>query len=279
MFRTAVALATLLLLPSTSFATWSVIAVDRSTGRVVIASATCVDRDDEFLKGVQAVVVPGKGVAACQAAVDQTHQNQMLVFRELQKGTDPKQIIELLSEDPAFQSRQFGILDLQGRRAGHSGLTNGYVSQDVQGQVPGTEIFYSIQGNILRPGQVVPNAVQAFIASGGAITDRVMAAMEAADGSGGDSRCTCPPWPSDGSKPPIPCDGKTAHVAYILMAEKGDTSGDSHNNGRYAMYLTTAQPAPDHGPHAIKAGENLNPVKTLRVRYDAWRKAQPASFK
>ena len=279
MFRTAVALATLLLLPSTSFATWSVIAVDRSTGRVVIASATCVDRDDEFLKGVQAVVVPGKGVAACQAAVDQTHQNQMLVFRELQKGTDPKQIIELLSEDPAFQSRQFGILDLQGGRAGHSGLTNGYVSQDVQGQVPGTEIFYSIQGNILRPGQVVPNAVQAFIASGGAITDRVMAAMEAADGSGGDSRCTCPPWPSDGSKPPIPCDGKTAHVAYILMAEKGDTSGDSHNNGRYAMYLTTAQPAPDHGPHAIKPGENLNPVKTLRVRYDAWRKAQPASFK
>ena len=49
-----------------AFATWSVIAVDRSTGRVVIASATCVNNDDEFLKGVQAVVVPGKGVAACQ---------------------------------------------------------------------------------------------------------------------------------------------------------------------------------------------------------------------
>jgi hypothetical protein len=279
MRRIVLALASLLLLPSAASATWSVIAVDRSTGRVVIASATCVDRDDEFLKGVQAVVVPGKGVAACQAAVDQTHQNQMLVFQELQKGTDPKQIIELLSQDPAFQSRQFGILDLQGRRAGHSGLTNGYVSQDMQGQVPGTEIFYSIQGNILRPGQVVPNAVQAFVAAGGAITDRVMAAMEAADGSGGDSRCTCPPWPTDGSKPPIPCDGRTAHVAYILMAEKGDTSGDSHNNGKYAMYLTTSQPAADHGPHAIKPGENLNPVKTLRMRYDAWRKTQPASFK
>jgi hypothetical protein len=279
MRRTVLALALLLVLPSTASATWSVIAVDRSTGRVVIASATCVDRDDEFLKGVQAVVVPGKGVAACQAAVDQTHQNQMLVFQELQKGTDPKQIIELLSQDPAFQSRQFGILDLQGRRAGHSGLTNGYVSQDVQGQVPGTEIFYSIQGNILRPGQVVPNAVQAFVAAGGAITDRVMAAMEAADGSGGDSRCTCPPWPADGSKPPIPCDGRTAHVSYILMAEKGDTSGDSHNNGKYAMYLTTSQPAADHGPHAIKTGENLNPVKTLRIRYDAWRRTQPPSFK
>src|SRR6185295_13812302 len=169
MRRTVLALASLLTLPAPAFATWSVIAVDRSTGRVVIASATCVDRDDEFLKGVQAVVVPGKGVAACQAAVDPTHENQMLVYRELQKGTSPKEIIELLSSDPAFQSRQFGILDLQGRRAGHSGLTNGYVSQDLQGQVPGTEIFYSIQGNILRPGLVVPNAVQAFVSTSGAI--------------------------------------------------------------------------------------------------------------
>jgi uncharacterized protein DUF1028 len=269
----------LLTLPSKAFATWSVIAVDRATSRVVIASATCVDRDDQFLMGVQAVVVPGKGVAACQAGVDNTHQNQMLVFKELEKGTDPKQIIELLSTDPAFQSRQFGILDLQGRRAGHSGLTNGYVSQDMQGQVPGTEIFYSIQGNILRPGTVVPNAVQAFLNTKGAITDRVMAAMEAADGSGGDSRCSCPPWPSDGSKPAIPCDGKTAHVAYILMAEKGDTNGDSHNNGKYTTYITVSQPAPDHGPNVIKPGENLNPVKTLRMRYDAWRKTQPASFK
>src|SRR3982074_53374 len=90
----------LLALPSTAFATWSVVAVDRSTGRIVIASATCVDRDDQFLPGVQAVVVPGKGVAACQASVDGTHTNQMLVFNELQKGTDPKTIVELLSADP-----------------------------------------------------------------------------------------------------------------------------------------------------------------------------------
>src|SRR5258705_4207386 len=245
MKKLIVCLGLLLALPSRTFATWSVIAVDRSTSRVVIASATCVDRDDQFLMGVQAVVVPGKGVAACQAGVDNTHQNQMLVFQELQKGTDPKQIIELLSKDPAFQSRQFGILDLQGRSAGHSGLTNGYVSQDIQGQVPGTQIFYSIQGNILRPGLVVPNAVQAFIKTQGTITDRVMAAMEAADGSGGDSRCLCPAWPSDGSAPLIPCDNKTAHVAYILAADPNDTNGDSHNNGKYAVYLTTSQPGPD----------------------------------
>ena len=279
MRRTILFVVCLLTLPSAAFATWSVIAIDRTTGRVVIASATCVDRDDQFLMGVQAVVVPGKGVAACQAAVDGTHQNQMVVFKELQKGTDPNAIIELLSQDPAYQSRQFGILDLQGRMAGHSGLGNGYVSQDMQGQVPGTEIFYSIQGNILRPGRVVPNAVQAFLNTQGSLTDRVMAAMEAADGSGGDSRCTCPPWPTDGSKPRIPCEEKTAHVAYILMAEPKDTNGDSHNNGKYTMYLTVSQPGADKGPNQIKEGETLNPVKTLRLRYDAWRKQQPTSLR
>ena len=276
MKRALFALFALLTLPASAFATWSVIAVDRATGRVVIASATCVDRDDQFLMGVQAVIVPGKGVAACQAAVDGTHQNQMVVFQELQKGTDPKRIIEMLSADPAFQSRQFGILDLQGRSAGHSGLTNGYVSQDIQGQVPGTEIFYSIQGNILRAGLVVPNAVQAFIKTQGTITDRVMAAMEAADGSGGDSRCVCPAWPSDGTAPMIPCDNRTSHIAYILASDAKDSNGDSHNNGKYSVYLTTSQPGPDKGPYQIKAGENLNLVKTLRLRYDAWKKTQHA---
>ena len=268
-----------LFIPGTASATWSIVAVDKATKRVVIASATCVNNNDEFLKGVQAVIVPGKGVAACQASVDGSKANQMLVFKELEKGTDPSTIIEMLSVDPAFQSRQFGIVDLDGRFAGHSGLTNGYVSQDVQGRVPGTEIYFSIQGNILRPGEVVPNAVKAFLETKGALTDRVMAAMDAADAAGGDSRCTCPPPPADGSAAANPCDGKTSHVAYILMSEATDTSGTSHNDGKYAMYISVAQPGDNRGPGAIKPGENLNPVKTLRVRYDAWRKLQPGNYK
>jgi hypothetical protein len=265
-----------------AFATWSVIAVDRSTGRVVIASAACTGRADDFLKDVQAVVVPGKGVAACQAGVDgATHQNQTLVFDELKRGTDPNKIIELLAQDPGFQGRQFAILDLQGRMAGHSGLGNGFVTQDIQGQVPGTEIFYSVQGNILRSGNVVPAGVKAFIETKGGITDRVMAAMEAADLAGGDSRCTC--TTGGGTQPPanpaIACSLRTSTVAYILAADPNDTDGpldksNLHNNGKYAMYITVSQP--HHGPtFNIKPGENLNPVTTLRMRYDAWIKAHP----
>ncbi len=62
------------------------------------------------------------------------------------------------------------------------------------------------------------------------------------------------------------------------MAERGDASGDSHNNGTYALYLTVAQPSAG-GPNAIREGEDLNPVKTLRQRYDAWRRTQPASYR
>jgi len=270
--------AVLLVLEMSAFATWSVVAVDRSTGRVVISSSTCTGSTDDFLKDVQAVVVPGKGVAACQAGVDSaTHQNQTLVFEELQRGTDPARIIELLSQDPGFQGRQYGIVDLQGRMAGHSGMTNGFVTQDLHGQVPGTEIFYSIQGNILRSGAVVPSAVKAFIGAHGGITDRVMAAMEAADAAGGDSRCTCqtPPVPAESAS--VPCTLRTSLVAYILAADPKDINGpvnqpNLHNNGTYAMYITVSQP--NHGPaFNIKSGEDLDPVKTLRVRYDAWLKA------
>jgi Family of unknown function (DUF1028) len=267
-----------LLLQISAFATWSVLAVDRRTGRVVSASATCVNGDDNLLMSAAAVIVPGKGVAACQAAADSTKANQMLVFHELQKGTDPKVIIEMLAKDPMFQSRQFGIVDLEGRFAGHSGLNNGFVSQHMGGQVPGTEIFYSIQANTMRNNNVIPNAVKAFMANTGAITDRVMAAMEAADASGGDARCTCdrPPVPEENQS--IPCDGRTTLIAYILMAEKTDTNGNSHNNGKYSMFINVSQPQDNH-PSGIQPGENLNPVKTLRMRYDVWRRKQPANFK
>jgi hypothetical protein len=139
--------------------------------------------------------------------------------------------------------------------------------------VPGTEIFYSIQGNILRPGDVVPSGVKAFVESSGGITDRVMAAMEAADAAGGDGRCTCEVPAVPAERAAIKCDGRTALVAYILAADPGDADGpigalNAHNNGKYAMYVTLSQPS-------IKANENLNPVKTLRMRYDAWLKANP----
>ena len=273
-FRTIPFCALFLLVANTASATWSVIALDRSTGTVVIASATCVAQRSfagfpaTGLKDVQAIVVPGKGVAAAQAAVDNTRANQKLIYGEILKGTPPVEILAKLKEDPRIASRQFGIVDMEGRMAGWSGEKNGPVSLDRQGQVEGTQIFYSIQGNILASEAVVVEAMQAFDAAKGELTDRVMAAMEVADARGGDSRCSC----ERGPKIDAPCTTKTAHVAYILQALKGDRPGETYNDGQYAMYISVTD-------QDITPKEDANPVKTLRMRYDAWKTSRPGAPK
>jgi uncharacterized Ntn-hydrolase superfamily protein len=263
---------------STAFATWSVIALDARTGQVIIASATCV-RQAGFpkrepngardLMDVQAVIVPGVGVAACQAGVDNTRENQMLVYNELKKGTPPAAILEMLKKDPNIERRQFGILAMprgetitaRTNRAGFNGSGNSRSSLFFGGQV-GPDIFYQVQGNTLLGDQVMHMAALAFTRATGTLADRVMAAMEAADANGGDHRCNC------GSNPLefVPCDNKTAHVAYITIAEKDDQVGVTHNDGKYYAYISVTD-------DNIKPGESGNPVKTLRMRYDAWVKS------
>jgi len=266
MKKATLLLVLLLAVHSQALATWSVIAVDRKTGQVVIASATCVPQQAfagfpaKGLKDVQAIIIPGIGVAAAQANVDRTRAIQKLIADELNRGTDPARIIDMLkAQDPNHSSRQYGIVDLKGRVAGYSGATNLNQSLDRQGQVAGTEIYFSIQGNILAGDDVVESAVSAFKSAKGTIADRVMAAMEAADSRGGDKRCNCDTKPD----PPAPCDKKTAHVAYLVVANKDDKMGVGLNDGTYYLEIQVTD-------QDIKAEENDNPVKTLRMRYNNW---------
>jgi uncharacterized Ntn-hydrolase superfamily protein len=264
-----------------AFATWSVIAVDAKTGQVIIASATCV-RQQGFperkpngardLMEVQAVIVPGIGVAACQAGVDNTRENQMLVYAEIKKGTPPAQILELLQKheaarrpEPQMERRQFGIVSIpnggtitaQNNRAGFNGSGNSRSSLYFGGVVG--DFYYQVQGNTLLGDQVVYQAALAFSRAKGTLADHVMAAMEAADVNGGDHRCNC----GNNAAPNFPCDNKTAHVAYIAIANKDDHAGVTHNDGQYYAYIAVAD-------NDLKKGESANPVKTLRLRYNAW---------
>ena len=256
------------LLPTSLSATWSIIAVDTRTGVVVIASATCVSaeglRSRGGLMSIQAIIVPGIGVSAAQAGVDGTRANQTLIFEEMQKGTDPDEILRLLSADERFQSRQFGIVDLQGRMAGFSGERNGYASLAIQSEVRSEGIYFAVQGNILESDDVVLDAVDAFLEDEGTVVDRVMAAMEAADGAGGDSRCSCRTQPVPETE--ARCRHRTAHVAYIAAATREDAVPAGHSNGEYSLFIDVDDENTE--PH-----ENASPVATLRTRYDAWRES------
>ncbi len=254
------------LLPTSLSATWSIIAVDTRSGLVVISSATCVSaaslRGRGGLMSIQAIVVPGIGVAAAQAGVDGTRANQTLIFEQIKNGTDPDAILRMLSEDPSFQRRQFGIVDLQGRMVGFSGEQNGYSALAVQSEVRGEGIFFAIQGNILESDAVVLDAVDAFLAAEGTVVDRVMAAMEAADRAGGDSRCNCRTEPTPETD--IRCGHRTAHVAYIAAAKADDPMGEAHSSGEYSLFI-------DVDDENTQADESSNPVATLRMRFDAWK--------
>jgi uncharacterized Ntn-hydrolase superfamily protein len=247
-------------------ATWSIIAVDTRTGLVVIASATCVSaeglRSRGGLKSIQAVIVPGVGVAAAQAGVDGTRANQTLIFEQMRAGADPDEILRMLSTDERFQSRQFGFVDLQGRMGGFSGENNGYASLAVQSEVRGEGIYFAVQGNILESRDVVLDAVGAFVSEEGSVVDRVMAGMEAADLAGGDSRCSCrtDPVPETDAR----CTHRTAHVAYIAAAKPEDPVGEGHSDGAYSLFI-------DVDDENTLASESANPVETLRMRFDAWK--------
>jgi len=274
MRRALIALAlSLVMMPAPVAATWSIIAIDRNTGRMVISSATCAATAPNQLKLLQAIVIPGVAIAAAQAGVDRTHENQKLIYRELQNGTAPSEIIRMLQADPRIESRQFGIIDMQGRTAGHSGERNGDVARDIQGESD-DGILWSVQGNIIATEEALTAAAIIMQHGPADIIDRVMLAMEVADARGGDVRCTCDREPLPEA---APCNGKTAHVSYLLAADPDDGLGDfaidhpenmeaPYNDGDYYLYLMVV-------PTNTTAEEDANPVRTLRMRYDAWKEA------
>lgn len=252
--------------PAPASATWSILAIDARTGRIVIGSATCVAQRTiegfpaRSLMDIQAIVVPGVGAAAAQAALDHSRADQALIYGELRRGTAPQRILELLEEDPLLESRQFGILDRRGRTAAYSGPSNGRETAAAGGRVPDTDVYYQVQGNLLRSPDVVAAAVRALMAQPGTLEDRVMAAMEAADAAGGDRRCTCRTEP----RTLAPCRARHAQVAYLLAVDADDRPGSSFNDGRYALYI-------DVNDDNIRPEEDANPVVTLRMRYDEWK--------
>jgi hypothetical protein len=54
-------------------------------------------------------------------------------------------------------------------------------------------------------------------------------------------------------------------VAYLLRAEAGDKAGPEYQTGEYSLFI-------DVTDQNILPSEDANPVKTLRMRYDAAKK-------
>ncbi|MBL8768527.1 MAG: DUF1028 domain-containing protein, partial [Planctomycetes bacterium] len=251
-------------LSAPSYATWSIILVNPSTGEVAVGGATCLQQLG--LKKLLAAVKVGVGAGVTQALLDDG-SNRTLIGAELAKGTPPAQILALIqAADAGFQKRQIGIVDMTGAKVTFSGNQNLAWAGGVTGVVG--DIHYAIQGNILTGAPVVALAEAALVNTPGDVAEKLMAAMEAARSMGGDGRCSCSNQNPTGCGSPPPSFTKSAHIGFMVVSRIGDVDGTCTNgggcaNGEYYLDLN------------VKGTDGMandpDPVLQLAGLFAAWR--------
>lgn len=214
-------------LVSAASGTWSIVIIDTRTGEVALGSATCLTGFD--LQANTPVMLVGVGGATAQSSVDTNGWNRTYIRDRFLDGWSPAQILTGLSTfDNGHQSRQYGIADVLGRAVTFSGTGAGNWKGGQTGTVG--DLVYAVQGNVLAGDPVVSLAVDAIVNTPGDVAEKLMAAMEAARSMGGDGRCSCSQSAPDSCGSPPPDFTKAAHIAYMLIARRGDVDG---SNGNY----------------------------------------------
>lgn len=252
----------LALLMQQAHATWSVVVVNKKTGEVCSATATCILGTG--LENLVPVVVVGKGAGASQGYVWSDARNRKLMFSGFKNGILPDRILDAIAySDSGIDWRGFGIVSLDGPPASFIGAQLGAGKHALTGETD--ELAYAIQGSGLAGPRVVLAAEQALLETEGDLSMKVMMAMEAARRMGGDGRCSCDPISANSCGSPPPSFEKSAHQAVMVLARPGDKNGvcngtDGCVNGEY--YL------------AIKSGGfwfDVDPVLDLQDQYARWR--------
>ena len=257
-----IALLLVLVMASSAWATWSIVIADSNTKEVAVGTVTCLNNYD--LLAIVPVVVVGKGAGACQASGDFDGLRRPIIFQQLQLGTSPEQILQMLANIAGHQSRQYGIADTQARMITFTGTQCLQWAGGVVGQ-QGTMV-YAIQGNILAGSCVVPAIEQAILNTAGDIPAKLMAGMQAARQKGGDGRCSCSPSNPTHCGCPPPGFTKSGHIGGMVVARVGDTDDPVCNasgcaDGDYFMRLNVA----------FQPTGNPDPVIQLQGLFDTWR--------
>lgn len=160
-----------------AFGTFSVVGADPKTGDVGVAVAS------KFL--AVGSVVPyaraGVGAVATQAFGNTTYGPRGLEL--LARKLHPQEVIRrLTASDKDRDQRQVGIVDARGRSATFTGKRCIAWAGGIAGE------NFAVQGNILTGEEVVKAMVEAFQKTEGELALKLIAALEAGERAGGDSR-------------------------------------------------------------------------------------------
>jgi uncharacterized Ntn-hydrolase superfamily protein len=188
MKKICVLLATLLIAVSVAaddpVATFSILGFDPQTGEIGGAVQSRVFSVGNGVLWGQA----GVGMVATQAIIDVSYGNQGLAL--LRAGLTPAAAVKAIWEsdpDPrpvdwTKHGRQFAIMDTRGNHAAFTGTK----ATPWAGHKGGK--YCTAQGNILAGEKVVNDMVEAFEKTEGHLSFRLMAALDAGQKAGGDTR-------------------------------------------------------------------------------------------
>jgi uncharacterized Ntn-hydrolase superfamily protein len=207
------------------YSTFSLCAIDPATGQSGAAVTTRVPFVGRAVPHVRA----GVGAVCTQASTMVEYGPRGLDL--LAKGVDPHDVLaQLLADDPQRESRQVGVIDMQGRSAAHTGKQNSDWAGSRQGH------NYTVQANTMVGPEVVEAVATTFESTDGTgmpLAERMILAMQAGYAKGGDRR-----WGN-------------LQSAAIKIADPNDP-------GRGNDYITLA----------IEVGENAEPLTELKRIYD-----------
>jgi uncharacterized Ntn-hydrolase superfamily protein len=157
--------------------TFSICGLDPETGEVGVAVQSRYFAVGSVVSWARA----GVGAVATQAAGIAGYGPQLL--DRLAAGASPEEAIRLVLEaDDGRETRQLGVVAADGRSASFTGSEcNAWAGHETGPNV-------AAQGNILTGADVVADMVAAYRGTGGSLAERLVAALEAGQAAGGDSR-------------------------------------------------------------------------------------------
>jgi uncharacterized Ntn-hydrolase superfamily protein len=157
--------------------TYSIVARDPGTGELGVAVQSLWFSVGSLVTWAR----PGIGAVATQANVDPGYGPRALDL--LAAGTSARDALErLLAADAAASSRQVAVVDAGGGVAAYTGSA----CIACAGHVTGPDV--SCQANIMASETVWPAMLEAFTATAGSLTSRLLSALDAAEREGGDLR-------------------------------------------------------------------------------------------
>ncbi len=157
--------------------TYSIVARDADTGTLGVA----VQSHWFSVGSLVSWGRPGVGVVATQSIVEPAYGPRLL--DSLEAGEEPESALSaLVADDDAARFRQVAVVDAAGAIAVHTG--DGCIEH--AGHLTGEG--FSVQANMMASPQVWPAMAEAFSSAEGPLARRLLAALDAAEGAGGDVR-------------------------------------------------------------------------------------------